>query len=76
MEMEKQMFGKQMFAGPTETMRHREDSDLQALPSFPDHTLSIFFFYKIWKQSLYLNSLGGKGWAVKKKDLLSPCFLN
>ena len=27
MEIEKQMFGKQMFAEPAETMGHREDPD-------------------------------------------------
>ena len=43
MEMEKQIFGKQMFAGPCSTMGHRGDSDLQALLSFPYHTQSIFF---------------------------------
>ena len=43
MEMEKQMFGKQMFAGPAQMMGLRVDPDLQALPSFPQHTEPMFF---------------------------------
>ena len=40
MEMEKQMFGKQRFAGPADTTGHRMDSGLQAL--FPLHISPIF----------------------------------
>ena len=63
MEIEKQMFGKQMFAGPAETMGHRMDSNLylgpaQFPPSFSLHMsddstilqtgpLPKFFFFLI-----------------------------
>ena len=33
--MEKQTFGRWMFAGPAETVGHKVDSGLQALLSFP-----------------------------------------
>ena len=40
MEVDKQMFGKQMLAEPWETMRHRVASDLQALPKVPPTVFS------------------------------------
>lgn len=47
MEVEKQLLGKHLFAGPcrdAETTRpKRQDADLQALRSLPHHTQSIVF---------------------------------
>ena len=66
------MFGKQCLPGQKETMGHREEFDVQALPSFPPTPVyhrKLLFFVFIFGD----NSLPGPGplskffWAVKEE---------
>ena len=58
MEMEKQMFGKQMFAGPAETRGNRgEFKKTDFDRSLPDYTLSSCYSY-LWGQLPSWNSPG------------------
>ena len=72
---EKQMFGKQMFAGCAETKGHRVDSKLcHVFPTTPNpQSLQISLMIALfWKQVLYLNYFRPLGGKVKDSWVFGP----